>query len=181
MRLSHYFGNSPELCLNAQRELDLWEAECQPQAELKQIKPTTALESEAADEISRLTGACRLGRIRPQPEESTLKTTSIIMAIALGLATTVGAQEAQAPAVTDAPPAQTETGAPGYVSDGGQFAVRHVPECRQIRKGGPIAGIVVASVFWWFLPMSIPVWVTQAKKLKRRKAEIYEQRQRGCP
>jgi len=29
--------------------------------------------------------------------------------------------------------------------------------------------------------MSIPVWVTQAKKLKRRKAEIYEQQRRGCP
>lgn len=110
-----------------------------------------------------------------------MKTTSIIIAIALGLATTVGAQEGKAPTVTVAPPAQSETRAPGYVAEGEQFAVRQAPACRQINKGGPIAGIVVASVFWWLLPMSIPVWVTQAKKLKRRKAEIYEQQQRGCP
>ena len=114
-------------------------------------------------------------------KSGTLKTTSLIMAIALGLTTSVGAQEETAPTVTDAPPAQSETGAPGYVSEGGQFAVRQVPECRQIKKGGPIAGIVIASVFWWVLPMSIPAWITQAKKLKRRKAEIYEQRRRGCP
>lgn len=161
--------------------MDLWEAERLHKAELRQIKPATPLGSEPADGCSRLTGARCLGTILPQTEEGTLKTTSIIITIALGLATTVGAQEAQAPAVTDAPPAQSETGAPGYVSEGGQFAVRQVPECRQISKGGPIAGIVVASVFWWLLPMSIPVWVTQAKKLKRRKAEIYEQQRRGCP
>jgi hypothetical protein len=29
--------------------------------------------------------------------------------------------------------------------------------------------------------MSIPVWITQAKKLKRRKKEIYEHQLRGCP
>ncbi|NNE16907.1 MAG: hypothetical protein HKN10_00385 [Myxococcales bacterium] len=110
-----------------------------------------------------------------------MKTTSIIMAIALGLATTVGAQDAQPPAVNDAPPAQSETGGTGYVSEGGEFAVTRPPECKQINKGGPIAGIVVASVFWWVLPMSLPVWITQAKKLKRRKAEIYEQQRRGCP
>ena len=111
-----------------------------------------------------------------------MKTTSIIMAIALGLATTVGAQEGQTPTVTDAPPAQSQTRAPGYVEEGEQFGVRQAPAaCRKISKGGPIAGIVVASIFWWVLPMSIPVWVTQAKKLKRRKAQIYEQQQRGCP
>lgn len=54
-------------------------------------------------------------------------------------------------------------------------------DCRQINTGGPIAGIVVASVFWYVLPMSIPVWITQAKKLKRRKAERWEQAKRGCP
>lgn len=114
-------------------------------------------------------------------KEGTLKTTSIIMAIALGLAITAGAQEEKAPTVNDAPPAQSETGAPGYPVQGEEFAVRQAPACRKINKGGPIAGIVVASVFWWVLPMSIPVWITQAKKLKQRKAEIYEQQQRGCP
>lgn len=115
-------------------------------------------------------------------KEGTLKTTSIVIALALGLATTVGAQEGQTPTVTDAPPAQSQTRPPGYVDEGEQFAVRPAPAaCREIRKGGPIAGIVVASVFWWVLPMSIPVWITQTKKLKRRRAEIYEQQRRGCP
>jgi addiction module HigA family antidote len=42
LRLSRLFGNSPEFWLNAQRELDLWEAERLHKAELKQIKPATA-------------------------------------------------------------------------------------------------------------------------------------------
>jgi addiction module HigA family antidote len=39
LRLSRFFGNSPEFWLNAQRELDLWEAERLHKAELNQIKP----------------------------------------------------------------------------------------------------------------------------------------------
>ena len=42
LRLSRFFGNSPEFWLNAQRELDLWEAERLHKAELNQIKPATA-------------------------------------------------------------------------------------------------------------------------------------------
>ena len=42
LRLSRYFGNSPEFWLNAQRERDLWEAERLHKAELNQIKPATA-------------------------------------------------------------------------------------------------------------------------------------------
>ena len=42
LRLSRFFGNSPEFWLNAQRELDLWEAERLHTAELKQIKPVSA-------------------------------------------------------------------------------------------------------------------------------------------
>ena len=42
LRLSRYFGNSPEFWQNAQRELDLWEAERLHKAELNQIKPATA-------------------------------------------------------------------------------------------------------------------------------------------
>jgi len=103
------------------------------------------------------------------------------MAIALGLATTAGAQEEKAPTVNDASPAQSKTGAPGYPAEGEEPAAQAEPACRKISKGGPIAGIVVASVFWFVLPMSIPVWITQAKELKRRKAQIYEQQQRGCP
>jgi len=42
LRLSRFFGNSPEFWLNAQRELDLWEAKRLHKAELKKIKPATA-------------------------------------------------------------------------------------------------------------------------------------------
>ena len=87
----------------------------------------------------------------------------IVTALVLSAAPTI-AQEDQAPIVTTEVPQQQPH-----------------PECRQISKGGPIAGIVVASVFWWLLPMSIPVWITQTKKLKKRRAQIYEQQQRGCP
>ena len=53
--------------------------------------------------------------------------------------------------------------------------------CEMIRKGGPIAGIVIASIYFPLLPMSIPVLITQTKKLKRRRKQIYEQQLRGCP
>lgn len=42
LRLSRFFGNSPEFWLNAQRELDLWDAERRYKAQLNQIKPATA-------------------------------------------------------------------------------------------------------------------------------------------
>jgi addiction module HigA family antidote len=42
LRLSRYFGNSPEFWLNAQRELDLWEAERRHRAVLDKIEPATA-------------------------------------------------------------------------------------------------------------------------------------------
>jgi addiction module HigA family antidote len=42
LRLSRFFGNSPEFWLNAQRELDLWEAERLHKAELNQIRPAPA-------------------------------------------------------------------------------------------------------------------------------------------
>lgn len=38
--------------------------------------------------------------------------------------------------------------------------------CPKGKRGGAIGGIVVGSVFWWVLPMSIPVLITQSKKLK---------------
>ena len=94
-----------------------------------------------------------------------MKTTAIFLAASLVLsAAPTVAQEDQASIVTTEVPEQ-----------------QPYPECREISKGGPIAGIVVASVFWWLLPMSIPVWITQTKKLKKRRAQIYEQQQRGCP
>jgi hypothetical protein len=94
----------------------------------------------------------------------TMKTTSMILALALVVSTAPAiAQEDEAPSAAAEVEQQPD------------------PECRQINKGGPIAGIVVASVFWWLLPMSIPVWITQTKKLRKRRAEIYEQQRRGCP
>ena len=41
-RLSRYFGNSQEFWLNAQRELDLWEAARAHKEDLKRIKPASA-------------------------------------------------------------------------------------------------------------------------------------------
>ena len=94
-----------------------------------------------------------------------MNATAMILAASLVLsAAPTIAQEDQASIVTTEVPEQQQN-----------------PECRKISKGGPIAGIVVASVFWWLLPMSIPVWITQTKKLKKRRAEIYEQQRRGCP
>jgi disulfide bond formation protein DsbB len=107
-----------------------------------------------------------------------MRTSAVILALSLVLATSALAQEASHPEVQDTPPAQAAP-TPGYPAEG--QPAQKAPDCREINKGGPIAGIVVASVFWYVLPMSIPVWITQAKKLKRRKAEIAEQQLRGCP
>jgi len=42
LRLSRYFGNTPEFWLNAQRALDLWEAARAHKADLDQIDPANA-------------------------------------------------------------------------------------------------------------------------------------------
>jgi len=42
LRLSRYFGNSPEFWLNAQRAVDLWEAARAHKDDLKRIKPASA-------------------------------------------------------------------------------------------------------------------------------------------
>ncbi len=42
LRLSRYFGNSPEFWLNAQREVDLWEAARAHKKDLDRITPATA-------------------------------------------------------------------------------------------------------------------------------------------
>ena len=39
LRLSRFFGNSPEFWLNAQRAVDLWDAEQAVGAQLERIKP----------------------------------------------------------------------------------------------------------------------------------------------
>lgn len=42
LRLSRLFGNSPEFWLNAQRAVDLWDAERALKKSIRQIKPLTA-------------------------------------------------------------------------------------------------------------------------------------------
>ncbi len=42
LMLSRLFGNSPELWLNAQRAVDLWEAKKRQEKKLKRIQPLTA-------------------------------------------------------------------------------------------------------------------------------------------
>ncbi len=39
LRLSRLFGNTPQFWLNAQREIDLWDAERNLKSEMKQIHP----------------------------------------------------------------------------------------------------------------------------------------------
>lgn len=57
-----------------------------------------------------------------------------------------------------------------------------VPEpCPKGKRGGAIGGIVVGSVFLWLLPMSIPVLITQTKKLKAHNAAKYERRCQYAP
>ena len=103
------------------------------------------------------------------------KSLALIVVFAVASATTAWAQEDGAP-VAESQPAMSE----GVAAKGGAPAAEP-SDCHPVNKGGPVAGIVIASIFWWVLPMSIPVWITQAKKLKKRKRDIYEQQQRGCP
>ena len=42
LRLSRYFGNSPEFWLNAQRAVDLWKAARSIKREIKRISPISA-------------------------------------------------------------------------------------------------------------------------------------------
>ena len=68
--------------------------------------------------------------------------------------------------VTTAPPPQTQ---------------QSQEPCPKGKRGGAIAGIVVGSVFWALLPMSIPVLVTQSKKLKAHNEAKYERRCQYAP
>lgn len=49
--------------------------------------------------------------------------------------------------------------------------------CPKGKRGGAIGGIVMGSIFWWVLPMSIPVLITQTKKLR---AHNEAQQERRC-
>jgi hypothetical protein len=53
--------------------------------------------------------------------------------------------------------------------------------CPKGKRGGAIGGIVVGSVFWWLLPMSIPVLITQTKKLKAHNKARHERRCQYAP
>jgi len=56
-----------------------------------------------------------------------------------------------------------------------------VEPCPKGKRGGAVAGIVMGSVFWWVLPMSIPVLITQTKKLKAHNRAKYEHRCQYAP
>jgi len=53
--------------------------------------------------------------------------------------------------------------------------------CPEGKRGGAIGGIVVGSVFWWVLPMSIPVLITQIKKLKAHNRAMRDRRCQYAP
>ena len=95
---------------------------------------------------------------------------SVVLVFALvGATELVRAQEA----VTSEPPPQAEA----------EPAVQPEPEqpCPKGKRGGAIGGVVVGSVFWWLLPMSIPVLITQTKKLKSHNAAMRDQRCQYTP
>ena len=91
--------------------------------------------------------------------------TSIFTAL-LSVSILVGALAPQAAygqeTVTSAPPEQASAPPPEL--------------CPKGKRGGAIGGIVVGSVFWWLLPMSIPVLITQTKKLKAHNKAKHERR-----
>ena len=53
--------------------------------------------------------------------------------------------------------------------------------CPKGRRGGAVGGIVMGSIFWWVLPMSIPVLITQTKKLKAHNRAKLERRCQYAP
>jgi hypothetical protein len=53
--------------------------------------------------------------------------------------------------------------------------------CPKGERGGAIAGIVVGSVYWLLLPMSIPVLITQSEKLKAHNKAMSERRCQYAP
>jgi hypothetical protein len=53
--------------------------------------------------------------------------------------------------------------------------------CPKGKRGGAIGGIVMGSIFWWVLPMSIPVLITQTKKLKAHNRAKLERRCQYAP
>jgi hypothetical protein len=72
--------------------------------------------------------------------------------------------------VTTEPPAQQTAPPPSYEEP-----------CPKGKRGGAIGGIVVGSVFWGLLPMSIPVLITQTKKLKAHNEAKLEGRCQYAP
>ena len=58
---------------------------------------------------------------------------------------------------------------------------RSAEPCPKGKRGGAIGGIVMGSIFWWVLPMSIPVLITQTKKLKAHNRAKLERRCQYAP
>lgn len=73
---------------------------------------------------------------------------------------------AQQPVTTEPPP---------------QASAQPSEPCPKGERGGAIGGIVVGSVFWWVLPMSIPVLITQTRKLKAHNQAKLERRCQYAP
>ena len=113
---------------------------------------------------------------------------AVVLAFALvGSTELVRAQETEAsepppqtePAPEAEPPSETE---PAPQTEPAPAAAP-APEqpCPKGKRGGAIGGVVVGSVFWWLLPMSIPVLITQTKKLKSHNAAMRDQRCQYAP
>lgn len=99
----------------------------------------------------------------------------VAITLVLGLVGSADLTRAQE-TVTSEPPPQAEV-APA------EAAPPAAPDqpCPKGKRGGAIGGIVVGSVFWWVLPMSIPVLITQTKKLKAHNAAMQDRRCQYAP
>jgi hypothetical protein len=53
--------------------------------------------------------------------------------------------------------------------------------CPKGNRGGALAGVVIGALFWPLLPMSIPVLVTQGKKLKSHNQAMRDRRCQYAP
>jgi hypothetical protein len=92
----------------------------------------------------------------------------IVLCAVLSLHLVPGSVRAQESVTMDPPPQQTP---PPQSSE----------PCPKGKRGGAIGGIVVGSIFWWLLPMSIPVLITQTKKLKAHNKAKLERRCQYAP
>jgi hypothetical protein len=77
--------------------------------------------------------------------------------------------------------AQTVTSEPPPQAESALVAPKSDEPCPKGNRGGALAGVVIGALFWPLLPMSIPVLVTQGKKLKSHNQAMRDRRCQYAP